>query len=312
MRLPRPSASAVFAILMLLSFMGLFLPPGCSSGLRSALHSFVAPSALTANHLLRYFAPRPPSALGPDDDLRLRQLYDQLQQLQRENRFLYTQWQQTVNQFAQTQHLREFSLLKNYSLVPANVYSYGPTPGRAVLSIDRGRTDGLRKGFWVVGFPRSDPTGSGWESLARAVLIGRIAQVHTFTADVSLIGDPDDRGGATISARLYRRVPGESPQPWSQSEDFQIEPLPGGLLLARDVPKKNADGSQNLPDDLVNLPVVSHAMKNLPAGLAIGRVRSVSDSPRSMAFWDLTIEPLATGSRLYSVMVLCPLWSDDQ
>lgn len=309
MRWRKPSASAVFAILMLLSFVGIFLPPGCLSGFRSAVHSFLAPPALGVNHLLRYFAPEPPSWVSGDADRQIAQLYDQIRQLQRENRFLFIQWQQKVNEYAQMQHLRTALLLKEYSLLPANVYSYGPTPGRSVLSIDQGKAAGLQRGFWVVGFSEVTSAGSGWETLARSVLLGRIDQVHAFTADVRLIGDPDDYASPKILAHLYRRLPGAAAQPWRRDE-ILLEAVPGGLLLARDVPKKNEDGSQTAADDLMDLPVVSAAMKNVPAGLAIGRVVNVSDSPRSMAFWDLTIKPLAGSSRLDSVMVLCPLWPE--
>lgn len=290
--------------------MGLFLPPGCTSGFRSALHSFIAPPALGVNHLLRYFAPQPPSPPMLDSG-QLAKLYDYIDQLQRENRFLYVQWQQKVNEYAQAQHLSKNLLLQKYSLLPANVYSYSSTPGRSVLSIDQGHAAGLQKGFWVVGFPEGSSAATGWETLARAILVGRIADVHTYTADVRLIGDPDDYVGPKILAQLYRRSPGDSPQPWTQDQDqFQVEPLPGGLLLARDVPKKNTNDAQGSSTDLIDLSVVSAAMETLPAGLAIGRVIRVSDSPRSMAFWDLTIEPLAGRSRLSSVMVLCPLWPE--
>ena len=309
MRLPRPSASAVFAILMLLSFMGLFLPPDCTSGFRSALHSFIAPSALGANHLLRYFAPQPPSPSMVDAE-QLAQLYDHLKQLQRQNIYLHTRWMEAVDQYAQAQHLRKSLLLEQYSLVPANVYSYGSTPGRAIMSIDQGSAAGLQKGYWVVGLPQGVSAATGWETLARAVLVGRIAEVELYTSQVRLIGDPDDYVGPKILAHLYRRTPGGPTEGWTKGENFQVEPLPGGLLLARDVPKKNADGFQSLPADLIGLPVVSAAMKNLPAGLGLGRVLRVSDSTSSMAFWDLTIEPLAGRSRLHSVMVLCPLWPE--
>ena len=147
--------------------------------------------------------------------------------------------------------------------------------------------------------------------MARAVLVGRIAGVQPYTAQVRLIGDPDDHAGPKILASLYRPDPGGSPDQWPQSKIF-VEPISEGMLLARDLPKKNEDGSQLSSEDLMDLPVVTRAMNNLPAGLAIGRVVDVSDSPRSMAFWDLTIEPLAGSSRLYSVMVLCPLWPDEQ
>ena len=84
-----------------------------------------------------------------------------------------------------------------------------------------------------------------------------------------------------------------------------------GCIQDIPVPSLQSTDSDDGSADLTNLPVVSAAMKNLPAGLAIGRVLSVSDSPRSMAFRDLTIGPLAARYRLYSVMVLCPLWPDE-
>ena len=295
---------------MVLSFLAIvFLPPGHLNIFRSAVNSLVAPSAVGMNNLFGYFASQqhPPSSI---DHERLAELYSRCRQLQRQNRYLYMQWQQKVNEYAQAEHLRRSLLLKGYSLIPANVYGQ-PTPGRAVLLIDQGSAAGLEKGFWVLGFPEGRPLATGWELLASAVLVGRVSGVQAYTAQVRLLGDPDDHGQPKMLVRLYPRSPVADPQPWTKPLDAHVEPIAGGLLLAKDVPNNPDPEAGDNSADRTGAAVVSAALPNLPAGLAIGRVIKVTMSPRNMAFSDLTIEPLAGTSRLHSVMVLRPMWPDD-
>lgn len=310
MRWSKPSASAVFAILMVLSFLAiLLLPPGYLNSFRSAVNSLIAPSAMGMNNLLRYSASQqhPPSSI---DTQQFAELYSRVQQLERQNIYLHMQWQQKVNEYAQAEHLRRSLLLESYSLIPANVYGQA-TPGRAVLLIDQGSAAGLENGFWVLGFPEGRPLADGWELLASAVLVGRIAGVQAYTAQVRLLGDPDDDAQPKMSVSLFPRSPVGDPQPWTEGQLYDVEPIAGGLLLAKDVPNNpDPEASDNLAD-MTGAAVVSYAMPNLPAGLAIGRVIKVTMSPRSMAFSDLTIEPLASTSRLHSVMVLRPMRPDD-
>ena len=306
MRWRKPSASTVFAILMVLSFLGLFLPPGCLNSFRSGINSLLAPPAVSVNYLLRYFAaqqPLPPSF----NSKQLAELYNHFQQIQRQNVFLHMQWQQMVDKYAQAEHLRKNLLLKNYSLIPVNVCSYG-SPGRAVLSIDQGSAIGLEKGFWVVGFPEGGSNASGWERLAGAVLVGRIAELEAHTAQVRLLGDPDDYDQPKILAYLCRRSPGGDPQALTKGPILNVEPIAGGLLIARDVPGDSDGHSSEASGKMIGASVVSAAMGNVPVGLALGRVIKVRRSPRNVAFFDLIIEPVARADPLYSVMVLRPIW----
>jgi hypothetical protein len=90
---------------------------------------------------------------------------------------------------------------------------------------------------------------------------------------------------------------------------LHISSVAGGRLIAKDVPNKDLS-PEGKPDDVLQAAVLSKAMENLPAGLAIGRVTKVEPSPRGMLFSDLTIEPLARTTRLSSVMVLRPMRPD--
>ena len=305
MRWPKPSAAAIFAILMVLSFLALFLPAGWANPLRAAVNSLTAPSAAGMNQLLAYFrlAQPPAEHISPEQYQKLR---DRLLQLQRQNIILHQQWMDAENKYARAQHLSRNLLLKEYSLIPANVYGHAP-PGKAILRIDQGSTVGLKVGMWVVGFPERTPPPPGRAVLESSVLLGQLGSVQARTAQVSLLGDPDR---PPLSASLYRRKPGSEDFEESGGPDLHVQPLPGGKLIARDVPKQGSLDSDEDLQDLVGALVVSKPGKNLPAGLAFGRVVQAEISPRSIAFLDLTIEPLAKGVTFSSAMVLCPTDND--
>ena len=304
MRWTKPSASAVFVILMVLSCLALFLPPAWANTPRAAVNSLLAPSSAGINRLLHYFSslPEPPAQYVSPERYRL--LCDRLAQLERQTAFLHNQWMAAVDEFARAQHLKRSALLKSYSLIPAKVYGSGP-PGKAILLIDQGSTSGLEKGLWVVGFPEESPAPPGRAALEASVLLGRLGSVQARTAQVHLLGDPDQ---PPLTACLYRRIPGR--------DDFQssaigpvlhVQSAPGAKLKASDVPKERSLDSDEDLKDLLGAFVVSVSGKNLPTGLAIGRVVRAATSPRSLAFFDLTIEPLANGATVSSVMVLRPL-----
>ena len=301
MRWPKPSASAIFAILMVLSFLAIFLPAGWANPLRAAVNSLTAPSAVGMNQLLVYFHSAQPPAehISPEQ---YQKLLDRLVQNQRQIVFLHQQWMDAENKYARAQHLSRNLLLNDYSLIPANVYGQAP-PGRAILRIDQGSTVGLAVGLWVVGFPEQTPPPPGRAALESSVLLGRLGSVQARTAQVSLLGDPDQ---PPLSASLYRRKTGSDDFEKSTGPILHVQPLPGGKLIARDVPKQGSLDSDEDLQGIVDALVVSGSGKNLPAGLAFGRVVQVEISPRNMAFLDLTIEPLARGVTFSSVMVLCP------
>ncbi|MCK4851074.1 MAG: hypothetical protein KAT11_06975 [Phycisphaerae bacterium] len=301
------SASTVFAILMVLSFLALFLPPGCLNPFRAVVNSLVTPPAVAANRILRYFSssqdPLPPAASA-----QTRELLDRIRLLERQNAFLHSQWMRMADIYARSECLHKNLLLKNYSLIHANVCGYN-LPGRAVISIDQGSTAGLEVGFWVVGFPHTTTKLTGRALLESSVLLGRLTGVQPRTAQVRLLGDPDY---PPISAKIDRRLSSTAQlQPDAISSILHVQSLPGGLLIAKDVPNETITHDDKLADALGARIITGQSMKDLPAGLTIGRVIKVEASPRSMLFSDLTIEPFARTARLSYVMVLRPQRSGD-
>ena len=300
MRWPKPSASTVFTLLMLASVLLLFLPPAWLNTFRTALNSLATPPAAGANRILHWFS-GPPPAPEPVDTDQLQKLVDRLRQLERQNAFLHNRWMEAVDLYARSQYLDKRLLLGSYSLVPANVCGYN-LPGQAAITIDQGSIAGLEVGFWVVAVMDTSSELSGRALLESSILVGRIRSVQTRTAQVRLLGDPNQ---PPISALVYKPSPGTELQPWALGVKVYIRPLHQGLLLARDVPNKELSADDEL-DQILQAVVVSDDMQNVPIGLAIGRVTKIEPSPRNMLFSDLTIEPLVRSLRLSSVMVLRP------
>ena len=308
MRWPNLSASGVFAILMLASFLGLFTPPGCMNGFRAVVNSLITPPSVGANRLLSHFYTSRQSVPTLDIE-QAKELLERLRQLERQNRFLHTQWMDMTDRCAQAVRLRKELLLENYSLVPANVYGQG-LPGQGVLMIDQGKLAGLEKGFWVVAVGPIGEELSGRAMLESSVLVGRVCRVHPRTAEVRLLNDPNENSAIRpISARLYKRPAGADTELPSKGTILGVEALPGGGLVAKDIPKKSISLDEEL-SDVIGAVIISSSMKDLPAGLAIGQVVKVS-SPTHMDFCTLTIEPLANSCDLSTVMVLRPLHPED-
>ena len=299
------SASTVFAILMVVSFLALFLPPGCLNPFRAVVNSLLSPPAVGVNRILHYFSSSQ-SPLPPAASAQTQELLDRIRLLEQQNAFLHNQWMRMADIYARSERLHKNLLLKNYSLIPANVSGYG-LPGRAVISIDQGSTAGLEVGLWVVGFPRTTSKLTGRALLESSVLLGRLAGVQPRTAQVRLLGDPDY---PPISANIDRRLASTAQlQPDAISSILHVQPLRGGLLIAKDVLNEDLAHDDKLAD-VVGALVITDEAGGLPAGLAIGRVIKRQPSPRNMLFSDLTIEPLARTTRLSSVMVLRPMRSE--
>ena len=301
MRRPKPSAPTVFVLLMAISLLSLFVPPVWLRGFRAALNSLLTPPAVGANRVLHYFAGTERS-VPPEDTTDNAELRRQLRYLTGQARFLHVRLMDLAETYAKAEHLRNSLLLYDYSLVPANVSGYG-LPGQAGLSIDQGSTAGLEIGFWVVGFIQNSSDVRGRALLESSLLVGQIVRVQPRTAQVRLLGDSGQR---PLRAQLYRYPSGSTEaKPAWQSPDLHLTQLASGRLMAKYVPKEDLAADENLTD-VVGAYVVSGGMNTLPAGLTLGRVVKVEDSPRGMLFSDLIIEPSIGKARLSSVMVLKP------
>jgi rod shape-determining protein MreC len=149
----------------------------------------------------------------------------------------------------------------------ANVFAREPSNVKEMVAIDRGKRDGVREGMAVV-------TEGG-------SLVGSITHVFDDYAWVTLITDPNSAVSAMIQeSRAQGVVSG------SYSRRLTMEFLRQAAVVHE--------------GDMV---LTSGIGGSFPPGLVIGRVSAV-ESSRQEIFKDVTVEPLASLSRLETVLVL--------
>ncbi len=149
----------------------------------------------------------------------------------------------------------------------ANVFARDPSNVKEMIAIDRGKRDGVKEGMVAV-------TEGG-------SLVGSITRVYDDYAWATLITDPDSAVSAMVQeSRAQGVVSG------SYSRRLTME----FLLQASTVNE----------GDMV---LTSGIGGDFPPGLIIGRVSAVASS-RQEIFKDVTVEPLASLSRLETVLVL--------
>jgi rod shape-determining protein MreC len=149
----------------------------------------------------------------------------------------------------------------------ANVFARDPSNVKEMIAIDRGKRDGVKEGMVAV-------TEGG-------SLVGSITRVYDDYAWATLITDPDSAVSAMVQeSRAQGVVSG------SYSRRLTME----FLLQASTVNE----------GDMV---LTSGIGGDFPPGLIIGRVSAVASS-RQEIFKNVTVEPLASLSRLETVLVL--------
>jgi rod shape-determining protein MreC len=171
-------------------------------------------------------------------------------------------------------HLEQGSTFPNgYRAVNAAVISYPGGPFTHSLTIDAGSSSGLRLNAPVV-------SGDG--------LVGRVSNVSSNTATVTLLTDPD----SWVAARdLHTRVRGG------------IQAGPGGTLVLNEVPKQFAvhQGDEIVTDGTRN----ARYPDIYPYGIPIGRVSSVGATDTA-TFLQVQVQPFANLGSLDAVAALVP------
>lgn len=151
--------------------------------------------------------------------------------------------------------------------VTASVVVRDPAPGRQVLVVDRGRTEGVSVGQPVLG--------------PGATLIGTVVEVQDHRSRVRLLTDSASTVAAVIQqSRTAAALAGSS------DSDLHLE------LVSID--------AQVAAGDLI---VSSPLGGLLPAGLLIGRVTSRHAQPQDL-FATIDVEPLTDYARLEHVLIM--------
>lgn len=151
--------------------------------------------------------------------------------------------------------------------VTASVVVRDPAPGREVLVVDRGRSDGVNVGQPVLG--------------PGATLVGSVVEVQDHRARVRLLSD----SSSTLAAVIQQSRVGAA--------------LAGSDDRALHLEFVSID-AQVAPGDLI---VSSPLGGLLPAGLLIGRVTSRQARPQDL-FATIEVEPLTDYARLEHVLIM--------
>ena len=173
-----------------------------------------------------------------------------------------------VTQQEQLERLLEVkNSLSNQEFLAARIFARDPNNLRQLIAIDRGRGDGIRTGMPVV------TEGN--------TLVGTVTRVEDGHSGVTLVTDVDS---AVSSLILESRAQGV---------------VAGGYNRRLSMEFVNQDSAVNQGDTVVT----SGLGGTYPPGLVIGRVTGVSGQ-RQEVFRSVTVEPLASLSRLETVLVM--------
>jgi len=212
-----------------------------------------------------------PAADFISDIRRTGELSDENQALRAENERLNAEVARLREDETRLQQLSQLLQVKQAhpeeQFLAANVFAREPSNVKEMVAIDRGKRDGVREGMAVV-------TEGG-------SLVGSITHVFDDYAWVMLITDPDSAVTAMIQESRDQGVVSGS-----YSRRLTMEFLRQAAVVNE--------------GDMV---LTSGIGGNFPPGLVIGRVSSV-ESSRQEIFKNVTVEPLASLSRLETVLVL--------
>lgn len=164
--------------------------------------------------------------------------------------------------------LLSFKQKASYRVIAARVIGRNPDNWSCALIIDKGRHQGINRGYVVI-----TPLG----------LAGRVSEADIYTSKVTLINDPN-MGVSAVSQR-------------SRQEGLVSGTL-GHSLLMRYLPKD--------ADITVGDTVITSGLTELyPKGLLIGRVSAVGEEMSGLSRYAL-IRPAADLSRIEEVLVIIP------
>ncbi len=206
------------------------------------------------------------SSLGESNELK-----EENQRLRAENDRLSAEVARLRENEIRLQELRQLLQVKEsrpeQEFLAANIFARDPSNLKEMMAIDRGKRDGVREGMVVV-------TEGG-------SLVGRVTKVLDDYAWVTLITDPN----SAVSAMVQE----------SRSQGVVV-----GSYSRRLTMEFVRQGAAVKVGDMV---VTSSAGGNFPPGLLIGQVVAASTT-RQEIFQDVSVEPVASLSRLETVLVL--------
>jgi cell shape-determining protein MreC len=178
-------------------------------------------------------------------------------------------------------------LSSSVDLILARVVSDDAVAYRESLKIDRGTSDGVEAGDWVVshGFLPSAAGGqvAGAESLSNECLLGEVLDTTPLTSRVILLSDPARRPPARV--RVVRVEAGRVTGP---QEDFVLYGAGQGRMTVSDVRASLCEAGRVRVGDLI---VSSPGEPKLPISMVIGEIDRIDRDARNPLLYRLSIKP---------------------
>jgi rod shape-determining protein MreC len=199
------------------------------------------------------------------------ELKDENARLRAENDRLETEVTRLRENEIRLQELRQLLQVKesrpDQEFLAANVFAREPSNLKEMVAIDRGKRDGVKEGMVVM-------TEGG-------SLVGRVTKLLDDSAWVTLLTDPN----SAVSAMV---------------QESRSQGVVAGSYSRRLTMDFIRQGATVNTGDVV---VTSGIGGNFPPGLLIGRVVAAA-STRQEIFQDVSVEPVASLSRLETILVL--------
>jgi len=185
-------------------------------------------------------------------------------------------------------------------LIGARVVSADAIGWRESIQIDRGASDGVAVGDWVVshGFLPSAAGADkpGADLLLSECLLGQVAETAPLTSRVILLSDPYLRPPTRV--RVARVEAGRLSGP---EEGLVLYGAGGGTMTVPDVPASLCDAGKVRVGDLI---VTTRGEARLPISMVIGRIERIDRNPKNPLLYHLSVRPRLDTSAIRQVYVV--------
>lgn len=200
---------------------------------------------------------------------------------------LDTQVKDLREQIAAISGWRERGLLADVRLLAARVCAGDAAGWRQSILIDRGHSDGVEVGDWVVSHAHFEADATGkvapGELLVHECLLGQIAETSPLTSQVVLLTDSHRRTPTRV--RIGRIEEGRLVGP---EQDFVLYGQGQEKMSVPDVPAQLQRTGKVRAGDLV---ISSPALPRLPVSMVIGQVERIEPDEKNPLLAHLFVKP---------------------
>lgn len=294
-RRKRVSKTTVFAVLLVVAFIAVWLPQRWTRPFGHVMQLF-APAQQAINGAADGAADAIDKlAQGTVSGAEHTELMRRTTQLENRVLALTQQVHDLQQQNEDLARLRTGSLGARGQLIPTRVVRFDAVDWRDGVVLDRGESSGVRAGDAVVAMLSDDaPSGGGLAALLSSVFIGRVTEVAPYTSEVQMLSDPE----SGIQVRIGRVAGGRFVE---VDADFILRGVGHGRMLIIESPRRHSEsGAIRVGDAVVSL----EGQNGLPQSLLIGRITEINEDPDHPVSLDrLEVRPMLNLADLTRVYV---------